>query len=187
MAGDNAFVSSADRAQSRLATSQPAMWHDHGGNALLNSMADLSVVTAEGADTPSSQTDRANGQWTVGTASGAPFIAQFGMATRAQQSATVSVSVGRDSDALKRLWPKNNGLPAFNGLTFSDTNVLMTNTWMPDGSTSNKAVFSRAVPAAHVALVPSAGYMGLRKYAPEIATLQFGRIQQDIVPASRLK
>jgi hypothetical protein len=87
---------------------------------------------------------------------------------------------------LKRLWPKDDPLPEFSGLTFSDTNVLMTNSWVPDGSASNRALFTQAVPAANVTLVPSSGYMGLQKYAPEISTLQFGRVEQDVVPPNRL-
>jgi hypothetical protein len=87
---------------------------------------------------------------------------------------------------LKRLWPKENLVPALRGLTFSDTNVLMANTWVPDGSSNNLAMFSQAVPAANVSLMPSSMYQGMQKYAPEISTLQFGRIQQDVVPPSRL-
>jgi hypothetical protein len=122
----------------------------------------------------------------VPTATGNQYLARLNLPTRTLRSGTLSISVAQNNDVLKRLWPKDDQLPAFSGLTFSDTNVLMTNTWVPDGADSNKALFSQAVPAANATLVPSTGYKSLQKYAPEISTLQFGRIQQDVVPPTRL-
>ncbi|WP_260854175.1 hypothetical protein [Paraburkholderia sp. BCC1886] len=184
--GNNAPVAGADRQQNRLASSKPAMWQDYGGKAFLGSANAVTVGTNVSADPATSRTGSALAHWQVPTAGGVPYDAQLALPTRTLQSGTVSLSVAQDSDVLKRLWPKNGLLPAFTGLTFSDTNVLMTNTWAPNGSASNKALFSRAVPAANVALVPSAGYLGLQKYAPEISSLQFGRVQQDVVPSNRL-
>uniref|UniRef100_E1TGR6 Transmembrane protein n=1 Tax=Burkholderia sp. (strain CCGE1003) TaxID=640512 RepID=E1TGR6_BURSG len=186
MAGDGTPVSGTDRQQSELAATQPAMWHDYGGNALLASASDVQLSTDTADDPASSQTVSALATWQVPTATGTPFAAHFALPTRTLRAGTVSVAIAQDSSVLKRLWPKDNQLPAFSGLTFSDTNVLMTNTWVPDGSNSNRALFSQAVPAANVTLVPPNGYQSLQKYAPEISTLQFGRIQQDVVPPNRL-
>ncbi|CAD6557658.1 hypothetical protein LMG28727_06407 [Paraburkholderia kirstenboschensis] len=186
MAGDGAAISGTDRNQTQLAATQPAMWNDYGGKPLLASASDVQVSTSAAADPESSRTTSALNKWPVPTTAGTAYAAQLSLPTRTLQSGAVSVAIAQDSDVLKRLWPKDHLLPAFSGLTFSDTNVLMTNTWVPDGSNSNKAVFSQAVPAANVALVPSNGYQSLQKYAPEITTLQFGRIQQDVVPPSRL-
>jgi hypothetical protein len=186
MAGDGAPIASTDRKHIGLAASQPSMWHDYGGTPLLGSADDVAVGTSVAADPDSAQSDAALVRWPVPTAAGEQFIAHLSVPTSTLQSGSVSISIARASDALKRLWPKDNLLPAFSGLTFSDTNVLMTNTWVPDGSAGNEAVFREAVPAANVALVPSSGYLGLQKYAPEISTLEFGRIRQDVVPPSRL-
>jgi hypothetical protein len=187
MAHDGSPISSADLKQSQLPASLPAMWNDYGGNPLLASSSDIAVSTGVAADPASSLNGTALSQWSVSTAAGGQYLAHLSLPTSTMRSGTLSVSVGRNSDVLKRFWPKDDPLPAFNGLTFSDTNVLITNSWTPDGSASNKALFSQAVPAAKVALVPSSGYQSLRNYAPEISSLQFGVIQQDVVPASRLK
>ncbi|MFM0648448.1 hypothetical protein PQR14_29340 [Paraburkholderia bryophila] len=183
LAGDDLPVSSADREQTRLAATQPAMWRDYGGNALLASAADVAAGTSAAANPASSQAGSALAQWSAGS----QFTAHLNLPTQTLQTGVVSIAIAKNSDTLKRLWPQNNALPAFSGLTFSDTNVLVTNTWVPDGSSSNKALFSQAVAAANVVLIPPAGYMSLQKYAPEIASLQFGRVQQDVVPAGRLK
>jgi hypothetical protein len=186
MAEDNSPILSTDRTQTQLPASQPAMWNDYGGNPLLVSSSDISASTGTAADPASMQNGIALARWSVPTASGTPFSAHLNLPTSTMRSATLSMFVGGNSDVLKRLWPKDDPLPEFSGLTFSDTNVLMTNSWVPDGSASNRALFTQAVPAANVTLVPSSGYMGLQKYAPEISTLQFGRVEQDVVPPNRL-
>ncbi|WP_345815551.1 hypothetical protein AAGS40_24240 [Paraburkholderia sp. PREW-6R] len=186
LAANNSAISSADRLQNKLAALQPVMWHDYGGNPLLTSSSDVAVSTALTADPASSQSSIALSQWSVPTATGGQYAARLSLPSSTLRSGTLSLTVGATSDVLERLWPKDGKLPAFAGLTFSDTNTLLTNTWVPDGSASNKALFSEAVPAAHVALVPTSEYQGLKKYAPEISTLEFGRVQQDVVPATRL-
>ncbi|CAB4052185.1 hypothetical protein [Paraburkholderia phenoliruptrix] len=186
MAGDGAPIAGTDRQQSELAATQPAMWRDYGGNALLASASDVQLSTGATDDPASSQAQSALSTWQVPTATGSSFAARLPLPTRTLQSGAISVAIAQNSSVLKRLWPKNYLLPAFSGLTFSDTNVLMTNTWVPDGSSSNKALFSQAVPAANVTLVPPGTYQAMQKYAPEISTLQFGRIQQDVVPPNRL-
>ena len=186
LSGDGTPISSMDRKQTRLAASQPAMWKDYGGNPLLTSVDDVTVGTSVTVDPESAQTRAALAQWPIATATGSQYVAHLSVPTSTLRSGSVGISIAQNSAMLKRLWPKDDQLPAFSGLTFSDTNVLMTNTWVPDGSASNEALFSQAVPSANVALVPSSGYLGLQKYAPEISTLEFGRIRQDVVPPSRL-
>ena len=187
MANDGSPLSSTDLKQSGLPASRPAMWNDYGGNPLLASSADIAVSTGVASDPATSLNRTALSQWSVATASGGQYPAHLSLPASTLRSGTLSVSVGGNSDVLERLWPKDEPLPAFSGLTFSDTNAMLTNSWTPDGSASNKALFSQAVPAAKVALVPSSGYQSLQKYAPEISSLQFGLVQQDVVPASRLK
>ncbi|WP_236592338.1 hypothetical protein [Paraburkholderia metrosideri] len=183
---DRALLSSGDRKDTQLAAVLPAMWKDHGGNPLLASEAAVTVGTASSADPDSSNDMGALARWSIPTVDVAPFKTRLNLPTRTLQSGSVSISVGQNNEVLKRLWPKDNLLPAFGGLTFSDTNVLMTNTWMPDGSARNKALFSQAVGAANATVVPSDRYLGMKKYAPEISTLEFGRVRQDVVPPNRL-
>ncbi|SIO44562.1 hypothetical protein [Paraburkholderia phenazinium] len=187
MAGDSTTPTSADRTQTQLPAVRPAMWDDYSGQPLLASTGDVLVSTGVSNDPSTSQTSSANVPFgSIQTAAGNAYGAKLSVPTRTTQFGTLSVSIAQNNETLKRLWPKNGSLPAFSGLTFTDTNVLMTNTWVPEGTDNAKAVFNPAVPAANAALVPSSTYMGLQKYAPEISTLQFGRIQQDVVPGNRL-
>jgi hypothetical protein len=186
MAGDGTPISSTDRNQTQLAATQPAMWKDYGGNPLLASADDVAVGTSVAADPDSAQSNTALGQWAVPTAAGSQYIAHLSVPSSTLRSGSISISIAQNSDVLKRLWPKDGQLLAFSGLTFADTNVLLTDTWVPDGANSNEALFRQAVPAANVTLVPSSGYLGLQKYAPEISTLEFGRIRRDVVPPNRL-
>jgi hypothetical protein len=183
---DSARISSADRSQTQLAPALPAMWKDYGGKPLLTSENAVTVGTSVSADPDSANGKIALGKWAMPTIDGDRFNAHLDLPTRTLQAGSVSISVAENNDVLKRLWPKNDPLPAFSGLTFSDTNVLMTNTWVPDGSSSNKNLFSQAVAAHNVTIVPSGPYLGLQKYAPEISTLEFGRIRQEVVPPGRL-
>ncbi|MGF6244471.1 hypothetical protein P3T42_006238 [Paraburkholderia sp. GAS38] len=185
--GDNVAVSGSDRTQTQLPGTRPAMWDDYGGQPLLASANDVLVSTGVGNDPSSSQTTSANASLgSMQTAAGYSFGSRLTVPTRTLQFGTMSMAIAENSDVLKRLWPKSGLLPSFSGLVFTDTNVLMANAWVPDGTTNAKALFSQAVPAANAPLVPSSGYMGLQKYAPEISTLQFGRVQQDVVPGNRV-
>src|SRR6266702_1659704 len=152
MVGDNASLTGNDRTLSKLPTAQPAMWADYGGNPLLGSANDVVVSTRVDSDPSSSPTTSALTPFgpPVRTGTGGQYTAQISLPTRTLQSGTLSISMAQDSDVLKRLWPKDGDLPAFSGLTFADTNVLMANTWVPDGTDSAKAAFSPAVPAANV-------------------------------------
>jgi hypothetical protein len=183
---DRALLSDKDRGEPTLAAVLPAMWKDYGGNPLLASDAAVTVATRASDDPVVAIGQDALAQWSMPTVDGGQFNAHLDLPTRTLQACAVSISVAQNNSVLKRLWPKDDRLPAFSGLTFSDTNVLMTNTWVPDGADSNKEVFKQAVAAANVTIVPSDLYMGLQKYAPEISTLEFGRTRQEIVPPSRL-
>ena len=70
------------------------------------------------------------------------------------------------------------------GLTFTDTTVMLSNTWMPEGTDSHRALFAQAVPASQTNPEPGQ-YRQLAIYAPEIADLQFGRLAPDVVPYER--
>jgi hypothetical protein len=181
IAANGAPLSSADRDTDRLPAAHQAMWRDHGGEPLLRAAQDV-VASTGAARIPAaalaSYTDASYG--TVSTANGAGYAATLDLPTRNLQSGTVSVAIGKQSDTLKRLWPR------FDGLTFADTNALLTNTWLAEGSANGRALFTRAVPAANAELVAPAQYQALRRYAPEIDTLEFGRVRHEVVPDDRL-
>ncbi|HWT38413.1 MAG TPA: hypothetical protein VN289_19150 [Paraburkholderia sp.] len=160
---------------------QPSMWKDLSGAALLDDARDVTVTTQQ-SDLPS-QLDAytSNGFGSMPTAAGgAPFAASLDLPSHALQSATLRIAAGMHSDALRRLWK------GFDGFAVDDTNALLGNTWLPEGAPHAEALFAQSVPAANAALITPSLYQGLRVYAPEIDTLEFGRIHADVVPADRL-
>lgn len=169
-----------DRIAAQLAANQPAMWRDYGGQALVNSVNNFTVSTSPDTDPLAAQLPSATSFGSVQTASGGSYSARLPLPSRTLRSGTLSVTIGQANKALKRLWP------TFNGLTFTDTNVLLTNTWSPDGRSGAVNLFTSAVPAANATLVKPSTYQGLKPYAPEADTVQFGRVQPDVVPADRL-
>ncbi|MEX3933569.1 hypothetical protein AB4Y32_17470 [Paraburkholderia phymatum] len=184
VAGNGAPIAGTDRDAQSLAVAQPAMWKDQGGEVLLHSASDVTVSTGE-SDMPT-QLDAytSNGfgaiPMTSATASGAPFAAMLDLPTRTLQSATLRIATAAHNVALQRLWQ------GFDGFVFGDTNALLTNAWLPQGAAHARALFAQAVPAANAALIAPSLYQGLREYAPEIDTLEFGRIRDEVVPADRL-
>ncbi|HTJ26159.1 MAG TPA: hypothetical protein VMA36_08340 [Candidatus Limnocylindria bacterium] len=181
IAANGAPLLASDRDADRLPAVGQAMWRDHGGEPLLGAAQDV-IASTGAAPIPAaalaSYTDAPYGS--VRTANGATYTAALDLPTRNLQSGTVSVAIGKQSDALRRLWR------GFGGLTFADTNVLLTNTWLPEGPMNGRALFTRAVPAANAELVSSAQVHRLRPYAPEIDTLEFGRVRHEVVPNDRL-
>lgn len=184
VAGNGAAVagtdSSADFGTDGQGLSQPAMWKDHSGAALLSDVRDVSVSTGE-TDLPTElDAYTSNGFGSMQMASGAPFDATLDLPSHALQTASLRIATGMHSDALRRLWT------GFDGFAIDDTNALLTNAWLPEGAARAKALFAQAVPAANAPLIAPSLYRGFRVYAPEIDTLEFGRIRDDVVPADRL-
>lgn len=178
-------ISSADRNAESLPSAQQAMWADHSGKPFLSSAQDVRVITAN-SEGPATNLEQytASTFGAVQSASGGTYSAKMALPTRTLQTGTLGIAIAQDSDTLKRLWP------GFSGLSFSDTNVLLSNTWLAEGSSNAKALFAKAVPAANTIVVQPSLYTGLQKYAPEITTtaqLEFGRIRQDVVPNDRLR
>ncbi|MEZ0600642.1 hypothetical protein ACAX43_00545 [Paraburkholderia sp. IW21] len=182
---NGAPIKSTDRNKGSLPSAQQTMWEDHSGKSFLGSANDVSVTTVSSKD-PATNLNQYTGSsfGSVQTASGGTYSATMALPTRTLETGTLAIAIAQDSDTLKRLWP------GFTGLSFSDTNVLLTNTWLAEGSANSKALFAKAVPAANTNVVQPSLYNGLQKYAPEIGTtakLEFGRIQQDVLPNDRLR
>lgn len=158
-----------------------AMWLDHSGKALVGRSDEVRVVSDvrdPGAEALRAQTAGPFGS--VNDSRGRAVVARMNLSTRNLQRAAVSVDAGARNPALVRLWP------TFKGLTFTDTTVMLSNTWMPEGTDSHQALFAQAVPASRANLVEPGQYRQLAIYAPEIADLQFGRLAPDVVPYERV-
>jgi hypothetical protein len=178
---NGAPITAADASADTQNIARPAMWKDIGGAPLLNDARDVVVRTGE-SDLPT-QLDgyMANTFGSMPTAdAGAPFAATLDLPSHALQTANLRIATSMQSDALRRLWK------GFDGFAVDDTNALLTNTWLPEGAARAAALFAQAVPAANAPLIAPSPYQALRVYAPEIDTLEFGRIRSDVVPADRL-
>ncbi|MDE1182032.1 hypothetical protein [Paraburkholderia sp.] len=183
LSANGSAILGSDRAAPVLPGAQPAMWKDYGGTPFLNSGGSVVVSTGTG-DAPAANLANYTASFgNIRTANGGTYSTSMNLPTHNLQSGSLSITVAKNSETLQRLWS------GFTGLTFQDSNVLLTNTWLPDGSASAKAQFAQAVPAANTALIDPALYLSMQKYAPEIgstAKLEFGRVQQDVVPYNRV-
>ncbi len=182
MSANGTAILSSDRHTTQLPAAQQAMWSDYGGTPFVNSTSNVVASTSTSDDPSTAVTTNTSSFGKVQAVSGGTYAASMNLPTHNMQSGSLSVTVANNSQALKSL------LNGFSGLTFHDTNVLLTNTWLADGSTKAKKQFAQAVPASNVTLVDPSLYMRMQKYAPEIGTtaqIEFGRIQQDVVPNNR--
>jgi hypothetical protein len=105
--------------------------------------------------------------------------AGFSLPVNNQQTATVSLHMGYSNPTLSSLWP------SWQGVTFADHNVLLTNAWTPDGSDKAAAMIANAVPTAKGKVFDYA-LDALAPFAPDFTKLDLGRVEPDVVPQDRL-
>jgi len=180
-AANGAPVAGTDGGIESQAATRPAMWRDIGGAALFDDAREVAVSTSETSLPTALDAYTSNGFGAMPTANaGAPFAATLDLPTRTLQAATLRMSAAAHSAALQRLWK------GFDGFAIEDTNALLANTWLAEGGAKARSLFTESVPAANAALIAPSLYQPLRVYAPEIDTLEFGRIRDEAVPADRL-
>ncbi|WP_153102292.1 hypothetical protein [Paraburkholderia hayleyella] len=179
----NSMVKSDDKTKAE-SPAIPTMWHDHSGEAFISDMGSNIIATTDMRASPTPQLDRYSGQsfGKIDTVGKGMFEAKIWLATRNLVAATLSVSVAHDNAALTSLFGST-----YNGLTFRDTNVLLTNPWVANGRNSTWYLTAGAIVSADERKVidPSI-YQPLKKYSPDIATLDVHRTAKDIVPKDRL-
>ncbi|MFK4441878.1 hypothetical protein ABH944_001567 [Caballeronia udeis] len=171
--GHNTLVAATDSSRNALPTSAVPMWTDVAGKSLLGQYGDLNVShvaanTGTIADKSMAALDTLSG---VG--------AGVDLSFKNQETASVSLHLAYNNPSLTALWP------SWNGLTFSDHGSILTNAWTPDGNVKTRAMVANAVPTAKGSLIGLA-LDGLAPFAPDITSLDLGRIQPDVVPADRL-
>lgn len=174
MGHDNPAVRADDGARHALPAGGMPMWHDIAGQDLLTSYDDVTLTTSrQKTGTP---LDAAVAALDAGGTVGAGFD----LPINNQQSTRVSLSVGANSATLRRLWTD------WDGFTATDTNVLLTNGWTPDGRDGTLAQVSNAAPLHHGDFIGAVALMPLAFFAPDISGLDLGKIAPDVVPADRL-
>ncbi|MDN7452312.1 hypothetical protein [Burkholderia cenocepacia] len=193
-----------------VAVAFPSAWRDPSGAPLVATLQDVAVTT-RGAEAPSlgmeagdkPPTDdlmrianRSMGVRVPGIA-GDP---RFELVARNYQVGGVSVSVDLGSRFMRRLWP------GMQGLTFSDVNTLVSNTWAPDNrqGTTRAIGPGRVVPAAtnprillsdldRRNIVAAMGNLDANLGVKDLSktldneNMRAGRIDPDVVPEGVLK
>ncbi|MFT4065078.1 hypothetical protein [Paraburkholderia sp.] len=171
--GHDTKIASQDSSANALAAQPEPMWRDVAGKDMLKQYNDLQVSHST-SDT-GTIADKALGL--LGSVSG--IGAGFDLPVKNQQTARVSLHMGYDNPTLSNLWP------SWQGVTFTDHNALLTNTWTPDGSDKARAMIADAVPTAKGAVIEY-GLDVLAPFGIDIAHLDLGRIEPDVVPQDRL-
>jgi len=180
--------SSTDRSASDFNNGIPEMWHDRTGGALLASYDDIG--NAVGNATAPGTMDKVLQPIVDLAATLGPFVLEMG----GEYAANVTVNV-KDFD-------RSNFQPLGTTMAFKETNVLLGNGWSaggPDDTTKT------AVKQQVQGLLPTSIFDGNKKktvkyitetiqkigsvFAPELSPrkLEFGKIEQDLVPPDRLK
>jgi hypothetical protein len=172
--GHDAVLQSGDGARNALPSAGMPMWHDTAGRNLLTNYDDITLKT--GRQRTGTPLDAAVSVLDAGGAVGAGFD----LPDNNQQSTQVSLVVGANSAALHRLWEN------WNGFTATDTNVLLTNGWTPDGRDGVLAQVANAAPLHRGEFIGNAALSPLVVLAPDITGLDLGKIAPDVVPADRL-
>jgi hypothetical protein len=171
--GHDTALTSNDGTAAAFASTPEPMWRDVAGKDMLRNYNDLQVSSSSGgtgtlADKALSLLDTVSG---IG--------AGFDLPVNNQQTANVSLHLGYDSPTLSALWP------SWQGVKFTDRNVLLTNAWTPDGSDKAQAMIANAVPTAKGAVL-AYGFDVLAPLGVDITHLDLGRIEPDVVPQDRL-
>ncbi|WP_322010707.1 hypothetical protein [Paraburkholderia sp. J12] len=171
--GHDTKLTANDGSANALASTPEPEWRDVAGKDMLRQYNDLQVSSSSGGT--GTIADKALGM--LGSVSGVGL--GFALPVNNQQTATVSLHMGYDNPTLTQLWP------SWQGVTFADRNVLLTNTWTPDGSDKAKAMIADAVPTAKGSVIEY-GLDGLAAFGVDITHLDLGRIEPDVVPQDRL-
>ncbi len=168
-------LSAGDRQVRKLPSGMAPMWKDHSGAAFLRNYADVTLASGV-SETPAATLKPI----TVGMGAANAVGAGFDLATKNLHRSEVGFSVAGDNAALRALWP------GWSGFAIQDRTVLLTNAWTPDGRSGTLAVVREAVPTSKGGVIDTALTVGLAAFAPEITSLDLGRIRPDVVPADRL-
>lgn len=171
---DDPKLHADDGTRAALPAGGTPMWHDIAGGNLLANYGDVRLNTSNG--TTGTPLDTAVSVLDAGGAIGVGFD----LPTSNQQTAQVSLSVANSSQTLRQLWP------GWSGFTASDTHVLLTNGWTPDGSSGTLAQVSNATPVKQAGFAGGLALDALALFAPDILGLDLGKIAPDVVPADRL-
>ena len=179
-------IRGTDGANAALSYGIDPMWRDTAGVAYL---ASYDSFDAQGART-TPQRDVAGASMAALSAIEVRGVAGFvpPLPTDTLALSTVSLAdIARDSAVYTRLWGGTPG--GWQGLDFSATGAILSNTWSANGSGATRAMVARTVPTAQgLGAVVTAAREGIRPWDGAAVTgIEVGKIAVDVVPADRLR
>jgi len=179
-------IRGTDRASTTLVNGIDPMWHDARGAAYLAEYQDFDAASSRA--TP--ERDIAGAIVSAAAAVQVRGLAGFmpPLPTDTLAISTVSLTdLAADSGVYGRLW--NNTPGAWEGLDFSATGAILSNTWGANGKGATHAMVARAVPTAQgLGAFVSAAKVGIGPWDPLAAPgIEVGKINVDVVPGDRLR
>jgi len=184
--GDVTVIKNSDRSNAALANGIDPMWRDQAGAVFLAEYADFGSESTR--ETP--QRDIAGAIVAEAAAVSVRGVAGFVPPLPNDTLAVSTVSLAdlaADSGVYQRLWRVTPG--GWQGLDFSATGAILSNTWGANGKGATREMVARAVPTAQsLRTVVSAVKAGIGPWDPVPASgIEVGKIEVDVVPGDRLR
>lgn len=183
-------IRNTDRNATTFANGIDPMWHDNAHTAYLQRYEQQDQALSR--ETPG--TDLAGkAVSTIGNFSAAGFTGSMVPPLPSDNLAVATVSfrqIAKDSAAYQRLWPRDSVWRSpWNGVDFSSTAAILSNTWSANGSGATRAMVGESVPMSKglgdVLGTVEMGLMHTWELTPPKA--EFGKIAPDVVPGDRLR
>jgi len=179
-------IRSTDAANRALANGIDPMWRDARGTAYLRDYEGLAATTTHAApehDLAGSIVSTASAVQVRGLVGFMPPLPNDTLAV-----SNVSLAdLAADSGVYRRLWNATPG--GWQGLDFTSTGAILSNTWGANGKGATREMVARAVPTAQgLGAVVEAAKIGIAPWDAAAAPgIEVGKINVDVIPGDRLR
>lgn len=183
-------IKDSDRSATSFANGTDPMWRDNAGVSYMADYAQKSSAVERAGlstDLTSSAVEKL-GKLSIPGVTGtmAPPVPSDTFAV-----ATIGFKqIAKNSTAYQTLWPSDGVWGgAWNGLDFSTTGAILSNTWSANGRDATRAMVAETVPMAK-GLGKYAGeavVLGMRPWVVTAPKAELGKIAPDVVPGDRLR
>ncbi|MEZ0232397.1 MAG: hypothetical protein ACAH12_06130 [Methylophilaceae bacterium] len=161
-----------------------ALWRNRDGSSMLRNYDDVATAPITNSNSPDSAAV------VLDYITDVTSILGFDLETKGLYAGKVSISVA----SLAISQGLGSKTESFNPgtLTFSDTNVILANGWSANGSGHVKSMTAGVAPLGLLDsngitdVVNKLGCVAMALFAPEICSLELGKLAPDVVPPDRL-
>ncbi|MFL6708586.1 MAG: TadE/TadG family type IV pilus assembly protein [Massilia sp.] len=184
-------IKNTDRSATSFANGSDPLWRDNAHAAYLDRYEQQdSAVTRTGLSTDvTSAATEALGAFSIPGVTGslAPPVPRDTFAVARVQFREVA----KNSAAYQRLWPRDGVWGGqWNGLNFSATGAILSNTWYANGSGATKQMVEASVPMAQAGVKGPLDVMigaTMIPWEPGAPRPELGKVAPDVVPGDRLR